>query len=387
MEDQRVLARSVGGHPWLIEFTDALLRGGRSSFRQVQVKLRALARSADLDLSRRQSLDAAVEQAMLLGSADIVLGGLRDLLTVSQEAVLRQVAVYRAPMNLDDLQFALTSPEAGDGAGARAQLAADVTRLADLTLLGAGDDIVMHPWTGELVTRNTSGDLGGEHERALAMRFRRFEQQRGTYEDLVDIPRHLAALGRYDDAADIAAQAERVLPGTMAVTAYLAEIRPPIEEAERARILVADLEVEAMLRAGDLRAATRQLRAIHAQVQARAITDPANTQWQRDLSISQAGWGMWRAAGDLAAARSAYQASLDIAERLAAADPANMERQQYLSAAYSRQGDFATASGDLSTARANYQASLDIAERLAAAEPANKQWEHDSSFLRQRILI
>ena len=48
------------------------------------------------------------------------------------------------------------------------------------------------------------------------MRFRRFEQQRGSYEDLVDIPRHLAALGRYDEAADIAAQAERMLPGTVA---------------------------------------------------------------------------------------------------------------------------------------------------------------------------
>ena len=386
MEDQRLLARSVGGHPRLIEFTDALLRGGRSSFRHVQVKLRGLARSADLDLSRRQSLDAAVEQAMLLGSADILLGGLRDLLTVSQEAVLRQVAVCRAPMTLDDLQFALTSPEAGDGTGPRAQLTADVSRLTDLTLLGAGDDIVMHPWTAELVTRNTSGDLGGEHARALAMRFRRFEKQRGTYEDLVDIPRHLAALGRYDEAAGIAEQAERVLPGTMAVAAYLAEIRPLIPEAERAWILVADLEVQATLRAGDLRAATRQLRAIHAQVQARAIANPANTQWQRDLSISHSRLGdVATAAGDLAAARAAYQAGLDIRTRLAATDPADTEWQRDLSISHSRLGDVAMAAGDLDAARAAYQASLDIAARLATADPADTEWQRDLTVSHEKL--
>ena len=44
------------------------------------------------------------------------------------------------------------------------------------------------------------------------MRLRRFEQQRGTYDDLVDIPRHLAALHRYDDIAAFAAQATQILP-------------------------------------------------------------------------------------------------------------------------------------------------------------------------------
>ena len=32
-------------------------------------------------------------------------------------------------------------------------------RLADLTLLAAGEDIVMHPWTADLVTRNTPAIL------------------------------------------------------------------------------------------------------------------------------------------------------------------------------------------------------------------------------------
>ena len=49
-EDRRLLTRTIGGHPRLIEFTDALLRGGHASFRHVQTRLRDLARAEGLDL-------------------------------------------------------------------------------------------------------------------------------------------------------------------------------------------------------------------------------------------------------------------------------------------------------------------------------------------------
>ena len=374
-EDRRVLAGAVGGHPRLIEFTDALLRGGHAGFRHVQTKLRDLARRQGADLSAAGSVDAAVEQAMLLGSADILLEGLVGLLTPQQGAVLRQVAVCRAPMTLDDLAFALAGPGAdGDAGPGRAGLAADVARLADLTLIQDGEQIVMHPWTAELVTRNTGVDLSGEHERALAMRLSRFEQKRGGYADLVDIPRHLAALGRYDDAAGIAAQAEQALPGTQAVVAYLAEVRPLIPPAERAWIGVAEQEFNALLRAGDLGSATRQMHAIHDQVQAHAAADPASTEWQRALAVIHEKLGdLAIAAGDVAAARAAYQADLDIAARLAAADPANTGWQRDLAVSHERLGDVAIAAGDLAAARAAYQASLDIAAGLAAADPANTE--------------
>jgi hypothetical protein len=52
------------------------------------------------------------------------------------------------------------------------------------------------------------------------------------------------------------------------------------------------------------------------------------------------------AAGDLAAARDHYQAALDIAARLAAADPANTEWQRDLSFVRQRIADLeASASG------------------------------------------
>jgi hypothetical protein len=71
--DQQLLTRTIGGHPRLIEFTDALLRGGRSSLRHVQVKLRDLTHAEGIDLGRERPVTRAVDQAMVMGSADILL--------------------------------------------------------------------------------------------------------------------------------------------------------------------------------------------------------------------------------------------------------------------------------------------------------------------------
>ena len=215
------------------------------------------------------------------------------------------------------------------------------------------------------------------------MRFRRFEQARGSYDDLIDIPRHLAALRRYDDVADFAAQATRILPGTLAAVAYLAEIRSLIPTAERAWLAVADREVQFLLQSGDLASARKQLQAMRQQAQTQAAADPANHEWQRDLSIIYTSLG--DVAGDLTAARAAYQAGLDIRVRLAAADPANSEWQRDVAASHVQLGDLAGAVGDLAAARAAYQAALDVAVRLAAADPANAQWQRDLEFARQRL--
>jgi predicted negative regulator of RcsB-dependent stress response len=91
------------------------------------------------------------------------------------------------------------------------------------------------------------------------------------------------------------------------------------------------------------------------------------------------------AAGDLAAARTAYQAALDIAARLAATDPANTEWQRDLSVSHDNLGDVAVAAGDLTAARTAYQAALDIAARLAATDPANTGWQRDLERVQKKI--
>ncbi len=223
-EDRRLLHRTVGGHPRLIEFVDALLRGGRANLRQVQAKLRDLARREGVDLTRSRPLGQAMDQAILLGSADILLNELLHLLTPRQRALLDQVAVSRVPMRLDDLAYTLADPLSTSTADPT-DLETDVDRLIDLTLLSADPGIGMHPWTAELLEKRATS-LTHQHQRALAMRMRRFSEGIADYLDLLDIPRHLAVLGQYDDLADFAEQATQVLPGTLAVAAFLAEVRP-----------------------------------------------------------------------------------------------------------------------------------------------------------------
>ena len=392
--DQRLLTRTIGGHPRLIEFTDALLRGGRSSLRHIQTRLRDLARDHHIDLRGNRPVAQAIDQAMILGSADILLTELLDLLTPRQAAILAQVAVCRAPMTLEDLAFTFSPGPGPAGTGIAAaeilpplaELRADTTRLTDLTLLEPGPDIAMHPWTAALASRHTAADPVALHERALAMRLRRFQQHRGSYDDLLDIPRHLAALHRYDDIAGIAEQATQMLPGTLATVAYLAEIRPLIPPAQRAWLLVADLEAQALLRAGNLPAATGQLEAIHHQIQTRASADPASTQWQHAQAASHERLGdVAVAAGDLAAARDHYQAALHIWAQLIPTDPANIQWQRAPSYSRNKLGDVAAAAGDLGAARDHYQAALDIAERLAAADPANTDWQRDLTVSRNKL--
>ncbi|MGH3912575.1 MAG: hypothetical protein ACRDTC_04080, partial [Pseudonocardiaceae bacterium] len=203
--------------------------------------------------------------------------------------------------------------------------------------LSAVPGITMHPWTADLLERRAP-DLTPHHQRALAMRMRRVTDGAADYLDLLDIPRHHAALGQYDDLADVAVQVTQVLPGTLAVAAYLAEIRPLIPPTERAWSSVAELEIINFLTIGDLPSAVQLADTFHHNIENRASADPTNTQWQRDLSIS-----------------------------------------------HNKVGDLAVAAGDLATAQQRFQTSLTIRERLAAMDRTNVQWQKDLAYVQRRM--
>jgi hypothetical protein len=106
-QDRTLVARAIGGHhPRLIEFVDALLRGGRTELRDTARKLRALAREHRLDLRRPRALDDALDDAVLLGAADILLTDLTGLLTNDERDLLGQAGVCRSPLTIDDLAHA-----------------------------------------------------------------------------------------------------------------------------------------------------------------------------------------------------------------------------------------------------------------------------------------
>ena len=79
------------------------------------------------------------------------------------------------------------------------------------------------------------------------------------------------------------------------------------------------------------------------------MTDPANIQWQCDLSVSHERIGdVLEAQGDGPGALAAYRKSLAVREALAARDPANTQWQRDLSASHDRNGDVLEALGDRS---------------------------------------
>ena len=96
---------------------------------------------------------------------------------------------------------------------------------------------------------------------------------------------------------------------------------------------------------------------------------------------------MAAAAGDLTAARDRLPGRpATSASRLAAADPANTEWQRDLSVSHNKLGDVAVAAGDLTAARDRLPGRPATSrERLAAADPANTGWQRDLRIARQRI--
>ncbi|HZN18176.1 MAG TPA: CHAT domain-containing protein [Micromonosporaceae bacterium] len=385
-EDLRLVTRVIGGHPRLVEYVDALLRGRPAQLKSVQAKLRALARQEGVDLRRPRALGEAVDAVLVLGSADILLGELLALLSEDERAVLRQLSVCRAPMTLDDLAFIL-NPQ-GDEQPARSldHLRADVEHLVDLTLLAPGPDIIVHPWTAEVLDRRDTSDRRELHGRALAMRWRRFDNSSADYLDLLELPRHLAALGEYGQIAQVAEGAVRALPGVLAASAFLAEVRPLIPTVQPAWILVAKLEYEAVRSAGNLTSAQSLLTAMRQVVEGQLAADPSDPDWAGWLSVVLVDLGdLARDTDSLSAAADYYQTALTAAGRFVRDNPTSTWWQNQPALTHDRLGDVAVAAGDLGGAGEHYRAALAIRERLAAADPGNAQWQRDLAHVRDRL--
>src|SRR5207247_1366529 len=112
-----------------------------------------------------------------------------------------------------------------------------------------------------------------------------------------------------------------------------------------------------------------------------AGSDPSNTGWQDNLSVSYDAIGnVQRAQGDLKTALESYHKALDIRTKLAGRDRSNTGWQRDLSESYDRIGDVQRAQGDLKTALESYHKALDISAKLAALNGKNAEWEADLAY-------
>ena len=119
-----------------------------------------------------------------------------------------------------------------------------------------------------------------------------------------------------------------------------------------------------------------------------ADSDPANSEWQRNLSVSHNKIGdVERAQGDLSAALNAYQQALTISQTLANSDSFNSEWQRNLSVSYERIGDLYEAMEKFKDAVMQYEKSLPIAKQLTERYPDNKRFINDLRITQRRLLV
>ncbi|MBL8419422.1 MAG: TIR domain-containing protein [Dechloromonas sp.] len=129
---------------------------------------------------------------------------------------------------------------------------------------------------------------------------------------------------------------------------------------------------------GNLTGATRHYTAAMEIAVGRSARDPANTEWQRDLSVSHIKIGdVLVAQGDRPGALAAFRKGLAIGETLAQRDPDNTQWQLDLSVSHNKIGDVLVAQGDRPGALAAFRKGLAIRETLAQRDPANTEWQVD----------
>ncbi|MET9224723.1 CHAT domain-containing protein [Lentzea sp. NPDC003310] len=387
-QDRRVVVRTIGGHPRLIEFLDVLLRRGTAAgFRHVTGKLHALAAREHIDLTAPRDLATGIGEAVRLGSRDILLDTITEELTPRQRELAHQAALARAAFTTQDL--ARTQHDTDPAPNELVATVHDVERLRDFTLLSTtfDDELVMHPWVAGYFTRGQAdADTSIRHQRGAAMRLRRLDTGRGGADDLVDLIRHLAGSHNYDDAVRAAFEGCDLVGGEVAVAALLAEAVPLIPTDHPNYLALADRECVALQNIGLASATMDRRRHLLAIAERLAVADPGNAEYQRDLSVSHNRLGdVAVAMGDIGTAREHFQAGLDIAERLAVADPGNAEYQRDLSISHEKLGGVAVAMGDIGTAREYFQTGLDIAQRLAVADPGNAQYQRDLNIIHKRL--
>jgi len=129
---------------------------------------------------------------------------------------------------------------------------------------------------------------------------------------------------------------------------------------------------------GDFVAAKRTHGESLALIKAVAAREPDNTEWARDLAISQGGMAsVLYSLEDYAGAEVACRACLAILTTLAARNPDDRDHQRDLASGQMSLGGALVARGKLAAAEDAYVAALAINERSVAIEPENPTWHLD----------
>ncbi|MFI6365506.1 CHAT domain-containing protein [Nocardia sp. NPDC050630] len=375
-EEQRLVARTIGGHPRLIEFVDALLRGGDGTLRPVGERLRRLAGEHAVDLDQDRTLSESLDTAVVLGTRDILVDALLDLLDTSERELLLQISLSRTPLRDLDISHARFGADATRDQ--RREVMAAIETLLRLTLVTTDDDrYLVHPWVAQALDTHQGTDRICRHNRAHAMRMARIAAGFRDFDDYSEACGHLLAAGRYAELTELAIPFCRELD-QLQVAALLGEIMPTLPTDTSGYLELGEREVRALRRTGNLRAAMDRQCALVEVLRARVQSTAGSADARRALVIGLDTLGeLAMSAGDLGTAREHYSRSLRTARHLTNSDPHNVDMQQVLSRALESLGDIAVRTGDLTAALAHHTEALAIRRSLADNDRARVDLRRD----------
>ena len=267
----------------------------------------------------------------------------------------------------------------------------------DLAVLASGTDVVKAVAYFQRATRLDPSDaqtwidyaeaalVAGSTEEAKTA----FEQAALRAQDSNDPRlRYWATLGLGDVARSQGslASARRLYETAAATAEPIAKSNPGNTTWQRDLSVSHNKIGDVLVAQGDFAGALKAFNASLAVVDLLAKSNPGNTVWQRDVTISHNKIGdVLVAQGNLPDALKAFSAALAIRDRLVKADPGNAGWQRDLSVSHERIGDVLRDQGDTPAALESYRASLAIRERLVKSDPGNAGWQRDLSVSNERL--
>jgi tetratricopeptide (TPR) repeat protein len=383
--DRRLLTDTIGGHPRLMEFVDALLRGGRGNLTEVTAKLRRLAADHGVAMRRDRTLAEVLPDAVVLGSRDILLTELTATLDDEDRELLLQAAVSVLPLGVEDLAVARWGESATPEQRACARSGAE--RLVDLTLMSVAADehlVVVHPWVAAALAELQGDRLAARHERALTMRVAKIAQGRGDFADVLEICRHYAAVEDYEELALFALDVVEHRFGDrheLGVAAFLGEVVPLVPSETAGYLQLVDREQAALLRTGRPTAALERGRSLLRAAEARFARAAGDIDAAVDLTTALGRVGeLLRALGEFDDAREVLERALQIRESLLADDPDDQELQVAVAAGSTGLGRLFEAAYEFDLAEPHYERSLEISERLLERNPDDRALQRRASL-------
>jgi tetratricopeptide (TPR) repeat protein len=143
---------------------------------------------------------------------------------------------------------------------------------------------------------------------------------------------------------------------------------------------------EVLLAQNDLPHALELYRNSHAVMDRLTRSDPANADWQWELSRVLEGIGdVLMALKKAREALTAYQDAVAIMQRLLQSDSGNLQWQGELAEALGRTANALQEQGRARESAESCQAALAIMDRLAAADQTNRKWQTSGETLRARL--